>query len=184
MLGTFLVFALAVAFTVAGVIGCGVGPARMESIVTYGDGERTFEGVMVVPRREADKKRPAVVIVHDFLGLADYRKAVARRLADKGYVVLAPDIYEQGVRPRSSDEANQRAFTARRCAHDAPAHDGGGPVIDQPARGRFLQGRRAPFQHRWLGGLSAGSRRCSTAPSRNSRANFGSCRSWARPTFA
>ena len=113
MLGPFLVFALTVAFTAAGVIGCGVGPARMESIVTYGDGERTFEGVIVVPRREADKKRPAIVIAHDFLGLGDYQKAVAHRLADRGYVVMAADIYGQGVRPKSNDEANRLALSLR-----------------------------------------------------------------------
>ena len=109
----FLVFALAVAFTAAGVIGCGVGPAQTESVVTYGDGERTFEGVIVVPRREADKKCPAIVIAHDFLGLGDYQKAVAHRLADRGYVVLAADIYGQGVRPKSDDEANQLALSLR-----------------------------------------------------------------------
>ena len=113
MLGSFLVFALAIVFTAAGVIGCGVGPARMESIVTYSDGERTFEGVIVAPRREAAKKRPAIVIAHDFLGLGEYQKAVARRLADKGYIVLAADIYGQGVRPKSSDEANQLALSLR-----------------------------------------------------------------------
>ena len=113
MFGIFPFLALALAFTAAGVIGCGVGPARMESIVTYTDGERTFEGVIVVPRREAAKKRPAIVIAHDFLGLGEYQKAVARRLADKGYIVLAADIYGQGVRAKSSDEANQLALSLR-----------------------------------------------------------------------
>ena len=113
MLGTFLVFALAVLCMVAGVIGCGTGRALSESIVTYSDGERTFEGVMVVPARDADKKRPAIVIAHDFLGLGDYQKAVARQLADKGYVVLAADFYGQGVRPKSNEEANQLALSLR-----------------------------------------------------------------------
>ena len=57
-------------------------PALKESIVTYSDGEKTFEGVMVTPGDEEDKKRPAIVIAHDFLGLGDYQKAVARRLVD------------------------------------------------------------------------------------------------------
>ena len=88
-------------------------PALKESIVTYSDGEKTFEGVMVTPGDEEYKKRPAIVIAHDFLGLGDYQKAVARRLADKGYVVLAADLYGQGVRPKSDEEANQLALSLR-----------------------------------------------------------------------
>ena len=68
---------------------------------------------MVTPGDEEDKKRPAIVIAHDFLGLGDYQKAVARRLADKGYVVLAADLYGQGVRPKSDEEANQLALSLR-----------------------------------------------------------------------
>jgi dienelactone hydrolase len=88
-------------------------PALKESIVTYSDGEKTFEGVMVHPGHEEDKMRPAIVIAHDFLGLRDYQRAVARRLAEKGYVVLAADLYGQGVRPKSNEEANQLALSLR-----------------------------------------------------------------------
>ena len=95
----------------ASLMGCGA-PLK-ESIVTYSDGDKTFEGVMVTPEHDEDKKRPAIVIAHDFLGLGDYQKAVARRLADNGYIVLAADLYGQGVRPKSNDEANQLAFSLR-----------------------------------------------------------------------
>ena len=96
---------------VASLMGCAA-PLK-ESIVTYSDGEKALEGVMVTPGHEEDKKRPAIVIAHDFLGLGDYQKAVARRLADNGYIVLAADLYGQGVRPKSNDEANQLAQSLR-----------------------------------------------------------------------
>lgn len=58
--------------------------------------------------------RPGVLIVHDAWGVGDHVKMRARMLADLGYVALAIDLYGEGVKPRSLDEARAlvEQFTA------------------------------------------------------------------------
>jgi carboxymethylenebutenolidase len=48
---------------------------------------------------------PAVVVVHTAFGLTDGERDVARRLADGGYVALAPDLY-RGEKVRDEEEAH------------------------------------------------------------------------------
>jgi carboxymethylenebutenolidase len=43
-------------------------------------------------RPKGDDRRPAVVVVHEWAGISDYTRDVARRLATAGYVALAPDL--------------------------------------------------------------------------------------------
>ena len=43
-------------------------------------------------RPKGESRRPAVVIVHEWRGINDYTRDVARRLATAGYVALAPDL--------------------------------------------------------------------------------------------
>jgi dienelactone hydrolase len=53
--------------------------------------------------------RPAVLIVHDWLGCTDHQKEQAEQLAALGYVALAADVYGKGVRPANADEARVQA---------------------------------------------------------------------------
>ncbi len=50
-------------------------------------------------------RRPAVLIAHQWKGLGDYEKQRARQLAELGYVAFAVDIYGNGVRPQTAQEA-------------------------------------------------------------------------------
>lgn len=43
-------------------------------------------------RPKGEDRRPAVVVVHEWRGINDYTRDVARRLAKAGYVALAPDL--------------------------------------------------------------------------------------------
>lgn len=43
---------------------------------------------------------PGVVVVHDALGLSRDIRGIARRIADRGYLTLAPDLYSRGGRVR------------------------------------------------------------------------------------
>ena len=43
-------------------------------------------------RPKGDDRRPAVVVVHEWRGINDHIRDVARRLAKAGYVALAPDL--------------------------------------------------------------------------------------------
>jgi len=43
-------------------------------------------------RPKGDERRPAVVVIHEWNGINDHIRDVARRLAKAGYVALAPDL--------------------------------------------------------------------------------------------
>ncbi|AEF39120.1 dienelactone hydrolase family protein [Hoyosella subflava] len=43
---------------------------------------------------------PGVVVVHDAIGMTDDTLESCQRIADKGYVVLAPDLYSRGGKAR------------------------------------------------------------------------------------
>ncbi len=43
---------------------------------------------------------PGVVVVHDAIGLIDDTKQICQRIANQGYVVLAPDLYSRGGKAR------------------------------------------------------------------------------------
>jgi dienelactone hydrolase len=50
-----------------------------------------------------------VLIIHQWMGVTEHERMEARRLADLGYVALAADIYGEGVRPRTTQEAAAQA---------------------------------------------------------------------------
>jgi dienelactone hydrolase len=54
-------------------------------------------------------RRPAVLLVHDWLGATLHQKEQIERLAALGYVALAADIYGKGVRPANAQEASAEA---------------------------------------------------------------------------
>jgi dienelactone hydrolase len=55
------------------------------------------------------KKKPAILIVHDWMGLGDFFRTKANDIAGQGYVAFAADIYGQGNLPKNSDEAGKLA---------------------------------------------------------------------------
>ncbi len=66
----------------------------------YGEGR----GYLVVPR-QLKGKAPLVLVVHENRGLNPYIKDVARRLAMKGFIALAPDaLYPLGGYPGNDDD--------------------------------------------------------------------------------
>ncbi|KHD87092.1 MAG: dienelactone hydrolase [Bdellovibrio sp. ArHS] len=76
--------------------------------VEYKDGKTALEGHLAY-NDDAKSTRPAVLIVHQWMGLTDYEKMRAQQLAEKGYVAFAIDIYGKGVRPTSAEEAGKTA---------------------------------------------------------------------------
>jgi carboxymethylenebutenolidase len=77
--------------------------------VTYKSGERTAHAVLYAP--EAKGKLPAIVVLHNWLGLTPWAKQQASRLADLGYVTLAVDMYDGKV-AANADEAQKMAAMA------------------------------------------------------------------------
>lgn len=55
-----------------------------------------------------DERRPAVLVLHDWLGVGDNVRMRAQMLARTGYVAFAADLYGAGVRP-TGDAASAEA---------------------------------------------------------------------------
>lgn len=79
----------------------------IEKMIEYKMNDKTFEGFMASPEKPGSY--PAVLVVHDWMGITDRTKDVVKRLAEMGYVALAADIYGKGVRPKDGGEAGKLA---------------------------------------------------------------------------
>lgn len=72
--------------------------------VEYGAGSKKFAGYLVSPA-DVKPSTPAVLIVHNWMGLTEETKKQAERFARLGYIVFAADIYGKGVSPKDTNEA-------------------------------------------------------------------------------
>lgn len=82
--------------------------------ITYKDGDTTLTGhlawdpeMLPNPGARVVEKAPAVLIVHQWMGLTDYEKGRAKQLAELGYVVFALDIYGTDFSPTNMQEAGK-----------------------------------------------------------------------------
>ncbi len=75
-----------------------------KEMIAYNQVSTPLEGYLVYQEGQTGK-RPGVLIVHDWMGLGDFYKSIADKLADMGYVAFAVDIYGKGLRPKDSKEA-------------------------------------------------------------------------------
>lgn len=76
--------------------------------VEYQQGGTTLEGFVAYDDATTNT-RPAVLVVHQWLGLTDYEKKRAEMLAQLGYVAFCADIYGKGIRPENTKEAGALA---------------------------------------------------------------------------
>jgi dienelactone hydrolase len=76
--------------------------------VNYVDGLTVLEGYVAAPVKMS-RSTPAVLIFHQWKGLGPYERSRADLLAKAGYIVLAADIYGQGIRPTSAQGAAEQA---------------------------------------------------------------------------
>ena len=77
--------------------------------VEYTSSGATLEGYLAKPQGAEATTAPGILIIHDWMGLQDFAKQQADRLAAAGYVAFAADIYGKGVRPKTTDEATEQA---------------------------------------------------------------------------
>lgn len=90
-------------------------------MVTFPSNGHTCEGYLAAPAPAA-AKAPGVVVMQEWWGLAPWIKTVVDRLAEAGYLALAPDLYH-GKATREPDEA-QKLMMAMQM--DVAAKDMGG----------------------------------------------------------
>jgi dienelactone hydrolase len=76
--------------------------------VEYKQGDVVLQGYLSYDA-SVKGKRPAILVVHDWLGVSEYTKMRAEQLAALGYVALTADIYGKGVRPANPQEASAEA---------------------------------------------------------------------------
>lgn len=71
-------------------------PSRLETTPRHDEwvdikqGDRTVRSYLVYPERA--NRGPAIVVIHENRGLTDWVRTVADRLAEQGYVAIAPDF--------------------------------------------------------------------------------------------
>ena len=85
--------------------------------IDYRDGNQAFQG-WLIDDRGYPRPAPGVLVFHEFMGLGDYLARPLAKLARRGYVVMAADMYGRGVRPENAEAALQlsRPLRADRAA--------------------------------------------------------------------
>lgn len=82
---------------------------RHHEWVTLSHGDREYQAFVVYP--ETDEKTKSVIVIHENRGLNDWARLFADKLAEKGYLVIAPDLIsntQEGKR-RTTDFENPDA---------------------------------------------------------------------------
>ena len=95
-------------FALAAAAALPAAAAVKTEVVEYKDGDQVCEGFLAYDDA-AKGKRPGVVVVHEWMGLGDYAKGRATKLAELGYVAFAADIYGKGIRAKDAKEAGALA---------------------------------------------------------------------------
>ncbi|MCB7480007.1 dienelactone hydrolase family protein [Christiangramia sediminis] len=82
---------------------------RHHEWVTLSHGDREFEAFVVYPEKK-EKAKP-VIVIHENRGLNDWARLFADKLAEKGYLVIAPDLISNTVegKKRTTDFDNSDA---------------------------------------------------------------------------
>lgn len=94
---------LFIAFLVSSV-GSNAFAAIKEKTVEYKHGEAVLEGFLAYDTK-GSKKKPAVLIVHNWNSIDEYERMRTREIAKLGYVAFAVDIYGKGIRPKTTEES-------------------------------------------------------------------------------
>lgn len=80
--------------------------ASQTELIEYNNGE--FQGYLVSPKN-VKANTPAILMIHNWMGVSDETKYQAERFADLGFIVLTADIYGKGIRPKDQKEAGTLA---------------------------------------------------------------------------
>ncbi len=112
--------------------GVSLGQEVETRTLEYSADGQTFKGTLAWDA-EQDGVRPGVLVVHEWWGLDEHARGVARRLAEKGYIGLAVDMYGNAETADHPDDAAAMAGSVR------------GDI--NTSRNRFLAARDALASH-------------------------------------
>jgi carboxymethylenebutenolidase len=79
-------------------------PAKGPAMVTLTTTDGTVDAYVALP--PGTGRVPAVIIVHEWWGLGEQIKEVARRMAQQGYIAIVPDLYH-GKLATTPEEAHE-----------------------------------------------------------------------------
>ncbi len=120
-------------FLVAGLFIGNVYAGIVTEEVTYREGDTVMKGVISYDD-SVTKKRPGVLVVHEWWGHNDYARKRAQMLAELGYTALAVDMYGDGKTVSHPDDAGSFAKAV-----------GGNPEL---ARARFTSAMNTLQSHK------------------------------------
>ncbi len=100
--------AVVVAVVAVGAAGPAAAHIQVEKVAYAAKDGAPLEGLIAYDD-SIKGKRPAVVVVHDWMGISGDTEQRARELAQMGYVAFAADIYGKGVRPKDAKAAAEQA---------------------------------------------------------------------------
>lgn len=115
-----------------------VAPNLVGKEVTYASGDVSLKGYIAYDENQT-KKRPGILVVHEWWGHNDYVRKRADMLAEQGYVAMAVDMYgdgkvaehpneamkESGMIVQDMDLASRRFEAARKVLLEDPHVDPG-----------------------------------------------------------
>lgn len=98
-----------------GVPGAVTDPTRIrgEDLTFAGSGGTQINGYLARPAAvDASNRAPAVIVIHEAMGLNEHIRDVANRLANLGYVALGVDLYtREGGPPEMGEAMMKRLFS-------------------------------------------------------------------------
>lgn len=80
----------------------------IEEKTTYELKGKTYEAYLVYDKN-AEAKRPGILVIPEWWGLNDYTRSRAKQLAELGYAAMALDVYGNGKTGETPDEAGKLA---------------------------------------------------------------------------
>ncbi|PSO50658.1 MAG: dienelactone hydrolase [Cyanobacteria bacterium SW_9_44_58] len=72
--------------------------------IVYTINEQSYEGYYAI-NEGLGNEQPVVLLIHDWDGIDGYEKRRVQMLAEQGYAAFAVDLYGQGVRPETAEQA-------------------------------------------------------------------------------
>ncbi len=124
-------------------------PTPVQETVSYLNSDKSVHGYLCRPTGVGPY--PAVLLIHDHMGLTDGIKDAAFRLARQDYVVLAVDLYRGHV-PKTKEEAEQleRELSKERVLGDLKA------AIDYLCQREDVRSEQTGAQNSRLGAIGLG----------------------------
>ncbi|PTX43339.1 carboxymethylenebutenolidase [Christiangramia gaetbulicola] len=90
--------------------------SRHHEWVTLSHGNREFQAFVVYP--EVKEKAKPVIVIHENRGLNDWARLFADILAEKGYLVIAPDLISNTVEGKKKTTDFENPDAAREAIYD------------------------------------------------------------------